>query len=181
MNLVLIGMPGSGKSTLGVVVAKISGMDFMDADVFIQKNENMKLQEIIEEKGVDGFLDIECKNILKINTDNTVIATGGSAVLREEAMNHLKKNAKTVFIDVSKEEIERRIYNIKTRGIAMGNDETVSDIYKKRRPYYLKYADLVVKTDGLTMEEAIAKIIKSTQWVLFIFMFSVSKSEYLKE
>ena len=158
MNLVLIGMPGSGKSTLGVVVAKILGMDFIDADVFIQKNENMKLQDIIKEKGVEGFLDTECENILKINVDNAVIATGGSAVLREEAMNHLKKNSKTVFIDVLEEEIKRRIYNIKTRGIAMNDNETVSDIYKKRRPYYLKYADEIIKTDGLTIEETIARI-----------------------
>lgn len=163
MNLVLIGMPGSGKSTLGIVVAKILGMDFIDADVFIQKNENMKLQEIIKEKGVEGFLDTECENILKINADNTVIATGGSVVLRENAMAHLKKNAKTVFIDVKKEEIERRIYNIKTRGIAMNDNETVSDIYNKRRPYYLKYADIIIETDGLTMEESVAKIVKSTQ------------------
>jgi len=163
MNLVLIGMPGSGKSTLGIIIAKILGMDFIDADVFIQKNENMKLQEIIKKKGVEGFLDTECENILKIDAKNTVIATGGSAVLREKAMLHLKKNAKTVFIDVEETEIKKRLYNMKTRGIAMDEGETVSDIYKKRRPYYLKYADIVVKTDGLSLEEAAIEIVKSTQ------------------
>lgn len=160
MNIVLIGMPGSGKSTLGVVAAKILGMDFIDTDVLIQKNENKKLQEIINEKGVEGFLDTECENILKLSAENTVIATGGSAVLREKSMNHLKKNAVTVFIDVSEAEIEKRIYNIATRGIAMNDNETVADIFEKRRPYYLKYADLTVKTDNLSQNEAINKIVE---------------------
>lgn len=163
MNIVLIGMPGSGKSTLGVVTAKILGMDFLDADVFIQKNEGRKLQEILNEVGCEKFLDIECENILKIDVDNTVIATGGSAVLREKAMQHLKKNAKTVFLDVPLSEIEKRIFNISVRGIAKNDNETMEDIFKKRYPLYEKYADITLETGVINQEEAIKLIIKSIQ------------------
>lgn len=161
MNIILIGMPGSGKSTLGVVTAKILGMDFLDADVFIQKNEGRKLQEILDEVGCENFLDTECKNILKIDVDNTVIATGGSAVLREKAMLHLKKNAKTVFLDVPLKEIEKRIFNISVRGIAKNESETMEDIFQKRYPLYEKYADIILKTGTMTQEEAIKLIIKN--------------------
>lgn len=160
MNIILTGMPGCGKSSLGVIIAKILGMDFIDTDVVIQKNENKMLQDIINEKGVDAFLDIECENILKINAENSVIATGGSVVLREKAMNKLKNNASVVFIDISAEEAKRRLFNIETRGIAMGKNESIEEIYKFRRPYYLKYADFIIEADKLTMEEAIAKTVK---------------------
>ena len=163
MNIILIGMPGSGKSTLGVITAKILGMDFIDTDVLIQKNENKKLQDIINKEGVEAFLDAECRNIVNLKAENSVIATGGSAVLREGAMTHLKENAVTVFLDVPKDEIERRIFNINTRGIAMNRGETVADIFDKRRPYYLRYADLVIETGGITQEEAIAKIVKELE------------------
>lgn len=161
MNIIFIGMPGSGKSTLGIVTAKILGMDFLDSDVFIQNNEKRKLQDIINSEGAEKFLDTECKNILKINVDNTVIATGGSAVLKDSAMNHLRKDAITVFLDVPLSILEKRIFNLSERGIAMKNSETLADIFDARRPYYLKYADITVKTGNMTQKSAVNKVINA--------------------
>lgn len=159
MNIIFIGMPGSGKSTLGVVTAKILGMDFLDSDVFIQNNENRKLQEIINKDGTESFLETECKNILKIDVNNTVIATGGSAVLKDEAMKHLKKDAITVFLDIPLYDLKKRIYNTSDRGIAMKDGETIDDIYRIRRPYYKKYADITVKTGHMSSRTAVGKVV----------------------
>ena len=159
MNIIFIGMPGSGKSTLGVVTAKILGMDFLDSDVFIQNNENRKLQEIINMDGTESFLETECKNILKIDVKNTVIATGGSVVLKDEAMKHLKKGAITVFLDVPLYDLKKRIYNTSDRGIAMKDGETIDDIYRIRRPYYKKHADITVKTGRMSSRTAVGKVV----------------------
>lgn len=159
MNIILIGMPGCGKSTIGVVLAKMLGMDFLDSDVFIQNNEKRKLQEIIDSEGNEKFLEIEKENILKIDVDNTVIATGGSIVLKDEAMKHLKKNGKCLFIDVSYHILKKRIFNLDTRGIAMKQDQTIKDVYNERLPFYKKYADATIKSGNENRNETIKKAI----------------------
>lgn len=159
MNIILIGMPGCGKSTIGVVLAKMLGMDFLDSDVFIQNNEKRKLQEIIDSEGNERFLEIEKENILKIDVDNTVIATGGSIVLKDEAMKHLKKNGKCLFIDVSYHILKKRIFNLDTRGIAMKQGQTIKDVYNERLPFYKKYADATIKSGNENRNETIKKAI----------------------
>ena len=158
-NLILIGMPASGKSTLGVVLAKTAGMMFLDTDLLIQERAQGKLQHIIDTEGMDAFLRLEEEVLMSVNAENTVIATGGSAVYSEPAMTHLKFIGKVVYIKLSCEEIEKRLNNIKTRGIAMKPGETIRDLYNYRVPMYEKYADIVLETEGLTIEESIEKLI----------------------
>ena len=159
-NIVLIGMPGAGKSTIGVILAKSLGYDFLDSDLVIQKKYGKKLIEIINEKGLDGFLEIEDEVLSKINCENTVIATGGSAVYGEKAMENLKSNGKAVYLKLTAEEIEKRVNNIKTRGIVMKAGQTLREVFSDREPYYERYADITVDCNNTTLEECIAKIIE---------------------
>ena len=141
-NIVLIGMPGSGKSTIGVILAKRLGYDFVDTDNLISDREKTTLQDIIDKKGVSEFLKIEGIVGKELNIDNTVIATGGSMVFSDSAMKNLLKDSKCVFIDVPLPEIKRRVKNIDTRGIAMEKDDTLDTLYEKRMPKYREYADI---------------------------------------
>ena len=158
MNIVLIGMPGSGKSTVGVILAKSLGVDFIDTDLLIQRRENRLLQDIIDKDGIDFFLDREMDTVLNVSSDNAVIATGGSVILREAAMNYLKKDGTVIFLDVSVGELEGRLSNIKTRGVAAEKGETVKDIYNKRISLYKKYADFTVDASTLSCEETVNAI-----------------------
>lgn len=160
-NIVLIGMPGAGKSTLGVLLAKSVNYSFLDTDLVIQQRQKRKLYEIIEEQGIDAFLDIENSTLQDIEVNNTVIATGGSAVFGMKAMEHLRENGIIVYIRLSLEEIERRVNNIKTRGIAMKKGKTLADVYGERIPLYEKYADIVVDGDSTTIEEGVELIINA--------------------
>lgn len=155
MNIILIGMPGSGKSTVGVILAKSLGVDFIDTDLLIQHREKRLLQDIIDKDGIDFFLDRECDAILSVDCVNAVIATGGSVILREEAMAHLKKNGTVIFLDVPVSELESRLSNIKTRGVAAEKGETVKDIYNKRISLYKKFADITVDASALSREETV--------------------------
>lgn len=155
MSIILIGMPGSGKSTVGVILAKSLGIDFVDTDLLIQRRENRLLQNIIDKDGIDFFLDIERDTVLDVNEKNAVIATGGSVILREEAVTHLKKLGKVIFLDVSVNELERRLSNIKTRGVAAEKGESVKDIYDKRFSLYKKFADITVNADSLSCEQTV--------------------------
>ena len=160
-NIVLIGMPGAGKSTVGVLLAKSLGKRFVDTDLEIQNNAGRKLQEIIDADGIEKFLKTEEQVLLQLDCRNSVIATGGSAVYSEKGMKKLTQNGITVFLNVPFEEIERRINNITTRGIAMKNDETLKELYAERMPLYKKYADITVAAGLGAAETAVGIIINS--------------------
>ena len=159
-NLILTGMPACGKSTLGVVLAKTLGMKFVDTDLLIQEVENCRLQEIIDERGMQEFLSIEEKVLSEIEAENSIISTGGSAVYSDKAMKHLGSIGDVVYIKLSLDEIERRLNNIKTRGIAMKPGETLADLYNMRVPLYEKYADITIETEGMGIEESIEVLIE---------------------
>lgn len=161
LNLVLIGMPAAGKSTLGVILAKALGMSFVDADLLIQKKEGLLLQEIINKNGNDYFKKVEEYVLRGIDVENTVISTGGSAIYYPLAMEHLKKDAIVIYIDVPFEEIARRLNNISTRGITLGKGETLKDLYDKRKPLYEKYADITLESGGLNVEESLDALVKA--------------------
>lgn len=158
-NIILIGMPGSGKSTLGVLLAKSIGYSFIDSDLIIQKREGKKLFEIIDEIGLDGFIGCEERAICSIKTDETVIATGGSVVLSDKAMEHLSEMGSVIYLKVSPSDLEKRINNIKTRGIVMEKNETIYDVYKARAPLYERYADITVELCNSHIEDSVEKIL----------------------
>ncbi len=159
-NIVLIGMPGSGKSTIGVILAKRLGYDFVDTDNLISDREKTTLQDIIDKNGVSEFLKIEGIVGEELNIDNTVIATGGSMVFSDSAMKNLLKDSKCVFIDVPLPEIKRRVKNIDTRGIAMEKDDTLDTLYEKRMPKYREYADITVEVkQNSKIDNVVSKIL----------------------
>lgn len=157
-NIVLIGMPGAGKSTVGVILAKILGYEFVDSDLVIQREEKKLLKDIIEEKGVDGFIEVENRVNASLNTDKAVIATGGSVVYGAEAMEHLKEIGTVVYLKLSYEVIDSRLSNIKGRGVVLRDNQNLKDLYNERVPLYEKYADYVIDEDSLTIEETVEKI-----------------------
>ena len=144
-NIILIGMPASGKSTLGVAAAKYLGLDFVDVDILIQSERGETLSSIIDRLGVDGFLDVEGDVISRLVPERaSVIATGGSAVLREGAMEHLRSLGTVVYLRVGLDAIERRINEPHSRGVAMRDGETLADVYRERAALYEKYADVII-------------------------------------
>lgn len=147
-NVVLIGMPGSGKSTVGVLLAKALGYDFLDVDLVIQKREHALLQDILDRRGLDAFLQAEEDAVCSVSCENTVIAPGGSAVCREKAARHLKALGPVVYLKVPLAELSGRIQNLSTRGIAMEPSQTLADVMAYRAPLYDKYADLVIDCGG---------------------------------
>lgn len=160
-NIILIGMPGSGKSTLGVVLARKLGYGYLDTDSFISQREKSTLQGIIDKNGLDYFLNIEKSVGSEIICDRVVIATGGSMIMSDEAMNHLKKLGTVIYINVPIKELKRRLGNFSDRGIAMNNGETLEDILKLRSPLYYKYADIEIKfKEGNSLEQTADDIIK---------------------
>lgn len=159
-NIVLIGMPAVGKSTVGVVVAKRLGYEFVDTDLLIQKQEKRLLKEIIAQEGNDGFLAIENQVNRDLDVENAVIAPGGSVVYCEEAMEHYKKTGTVVYLKVSYEAIDRRIQNEKSRGVVLKEGQTLKDLYEERVCLFEKYADYTICEDGLTIEETIGNVLK---------------------
>lgn len=158
MNIILIGMPGVGKSTIGVVLAKVLGFQFIDTDLIIQEREQELLHKIIEERGMEVFLSLEEKAILTLEGDNMVIATGGSVVYEAAGMNHLMKLGQIVYLKTHYKILEKRIRNIKTRGIAMGKNKTIKDIYWERKSLYESYAGYTVSCRGKTVEKIVKTI-----------------------
>ena len=158
-NIILIGMPASGKSTVGVILAKILGYSFVDADIVIQKKEGRKLAEIIETEGIDGFIDIENKVNSEIEVEKTVVSTGGSAVYGKEAMDHYKNIGKVVYLKVSMDVLTKRLKNAKQRGVVMREGQSLVSLYNERVPLYEKYADVVIDEGDKTMEEVVADLL----------------------
>ena len=162
-NIVLIGMPGVGKSTVGVILAKELGYQFLDADLLIQKQENRLLKEIIAQEGVEGFIQIENQVNASIETEKTVIATGGSVIYGKEAMEHLKKIATVIYLQLPYEELKNRLGNLKNRGVVLREGQTLKDLYDERVVLYEKYADIIVCEENQGIEDTLANIIEVLQ------------------
>lgn len=154
-NIVLIGMPAVGKSTIGVILAKEMGYQFIDSDLLIQKREKRLLHEIIEQEGVDGFLKIEDEVNASIHTEGAVIATGGSAVYGENAMEHLREISLIVYLELPFAELSHRLKNIKGRGVVLREGQTLEDLFEERRVLYEKYADLIIHESGRDIEQTL--------------------------
>jgi shikimate kinase len=159
-NIVLIGMPGAGKSTIGVILAKVMGFHFIDSDLLIQEQEKCLLKDIIERDGLMGLIEIENQVNRDIQTENSVIATGGSVIYGAEAMEHLREIGIVIYIKLSYETISNRLGNIKQRGVVLREGQTLLSLYEERCPLYEAYSHLIVEGEGLTMEDLMEKIAK---------------------
>ncbi len=158
-NITLIGMPGAGKSTLGVVLAKKLGYRFVDTDLLIQESEGMLLSEILEQRGVEGFIACENELLANLSCARHVIATGGSAVYGGDAVANLRALGTVVFLDLGLDEITRRLQpDLLDRGVVIHQGSTLEDLYEERHPLYARAADLTVKLDGLSTLESVERL-----------------------
>ena len=157
-NIVLIGMPGVGKSTVGVILAKLLGCKFIDTDLIIQDQEKKLLKDIIAENGVDGFIETENRIISKLDVNNSVIATGGSVVYGKDAMKNLARNSVIVYLKLDYNKLRYRLGNIKNRGVVIRRGQSLSGLYKERVPLYEKYADITIDENGCNVEKTVSKI-----------------------
>lgn len=162
-NIVLIGMPTVGKSTIGVLLAKRLGRYFLDTDVFIQAVTGRTLQEIIDTDGLDKFCQLEAEHITCIDRTNCVIATGGSAVYSKDAMNHLKETSEIVYLNLPLDMIKKRLTDLNVRGIVISKGKTLDDLYKQRTPLYKQWADITIDCCHLTHEQVVEKIIENLE------------------
>lgn len=160
-NIVLIGMPGVGKSTVGVILAKVLGYQFVDADLVIQQQEGKLLCAIIEEVGTEGFIEVENRVNASLNVSHSIIATGGSVVYGKEAMEHLQSIGKIVYLKVSFETLEKRLADIKGRGVVLKKGQDLKALFKERSPLYEKYADIEISEENLGVEQTVEKIIEN--------------------
>ena len=158
MNLILIGMPGCGKSTVGVVLAKALGMDFIDSDLVIQKQTGKRLSQIIDESGDEGFRAIENRINAELTAEDSVIATGGSVIYGEDAMRHLKEIGTVIYLKLSYEAIEDRLGDLHARGVTIRPGWTLRDLYNERVPLYEKWADVTVDCETLRLREVVQYI-----------------------
>ncbi len=158
-NIILIGMPGSGKSTVGVILAKLLSKSFIDTDVLIQAQDGRSLQDIVDREGYLALRAIEERVILGLDYRNYVIATGGSAVYSDAAMTHLKKDGIVVFLDVCLDTIKARVRDLGTRGLAKRPDQGLDDLFAERHELYRKYADITIDCTDRAHEDACARII----------------------
>ncbi len=154
-NIIFIGMPAVGKSTVGVVIAKRLGMRFLDTDLLIQEQEGKLLRDIIAKAGEDGFLKIENQVNREVDVENTVISPGGSVVYCKEAMQNFKKNGTVVYLKVSYETIKKRIRNPQQRGVVLREGQSLKDLYDERTKLFEAYADIIICEDDLSVEQTI--------------------------
>ena len=159
-NIILIGMPAVGKSTVGVVVAKRIGYEFIDTDLLIQKQEKRLLKEIIAEEGNERFLEIENQVNRDLQVESAVISPGGSVVYCEEAMQHFKEIGTVIYLHATSEAISKRITNAKNRGVVLKEGQTLKDLYDERVKLFEKYADYTVSEEGLDLEETIDMVLE---------------------
>ncbi|MDD5134000.1 MAG: shikimate kinase [Phycisphaerae bacterium] len=162
-NIVLIGMPAVGKSTVGVILAKRLGRYFLDTDVFIQAITGRRLQDIIDADGLKKFCEIEAEHIQCIDKTNCVIATGGSAVYSEPAMKHLKETGIIIYLKLPLDMIKRRLTDLDVRGVVISREQTIDDLYARRTPLYEKWADVKIDCLNLTHEQIVEKIIQEIE------------------
>ncbi|MDO5541457.1 MAG: shikimate kinase [Eubacteriales bacterium] len=159
-NIILTGMPGAGKSTIGIVLAKVMGYDFVDPDLLIQKEKGKFLWQIIDEVGIEGFNAIEEEVNSKIQAVHSVIAPGGSVVYGPRAMEHLKSIGTVVYLDVDLELLEKRIGNLERRGVVKKTGQTLKHLYDERLPLYHKYADVIIHENNDSISETVASIVE---------------------
>lgn len=162
-NIVLIGMPGVGKSTVGVLLAKRLGFAFIDTDIYIQVREGRSLQAIIQAHGADEFCRLEEDHILSLAVSSHVIAPGGSVVYRPKAMAHLKANGVAIHLDIAVERLKRRLEDVDARGVVIAPGQTVAGLYLERLPLYLAYADATVLTDDRTPDQVVGAVLDSLE------------------
>jgi shikimate kinase len=158
-NIVLVGMPGSGKSTVGVILAKLLSYDFIDTDLLIQSSQRRALQDIVDRDGHLALRKIEEDTLLSLDLQNHVIATGGSAVYSAAAMAHLADIGTIVFLDVGLETLEARVNNLATRGLVRRPGQSLADLFAEREALYRNAADITIKCSGMTQEEVCSAII----------------------
>ncbi len=163
MNIILIGMPGCGKSTVGVLLAKSLLYHFTDTDLLLQNEYGMSLCAMIDQYGLDGFKRCENEILSGLSADKSVIATGGSAVYCEKGMENLKKNGIVVYLKLSPCEIEKRIDNITTRGIAMEKGSTIASLFRERAPLYENYADVTLECGNMSVEECVLAAVEAIE------------------
>ena len=159
-NIILIGMPGAGKSTMGVILAKVMGYRFLDADLLIQEQEKRLLREIIEQEGQEGFIEVENRVNASICTENTIIATGGSVIYGAEAMKHLRGIGTVIYIRLSYQTVSERLGNIRQRGVVLKEGQTLYSLYQERCPLYQKYAHLTIDAEGMDTEQLMETILE---------------------
>lgn len=162
-NIVLIGMPGVGKSTIGVILAKVLRYQFLDADLLIQEQEGKLLKDIIAEVGTEGFIQVENRVNANINCDRTIIATGGSVIYGQEAMEHLKEIGTVVYLEVPFSVLEKRLSDIRGRGVVLKDGQTLYDLFLERTPLYEKYADIRISEEGLGVEQTVDLLVSKLQ------------------
>lgn len=157
-NLILIGMPGAGKSTVGVVLAKRAGLGFVDTDLLIQMRAGKLLQDVIDGEGLEAFRTIEEQTLREFDVCNAVVATGGSAIYSDAAMEHLTSIGRIIFLDVSLEDLEQRLSNMATRGLVIDPEATLADLYAERQPLYLRWAEIIVDARHKNLEQVVEEI-----------------------
>lgn len=162
-NIILIGMPGCGKSTIGVVLAKVLGYEFTDSDLLIQKQAGKLLREIIAERGEGGFLELENTVNAGIQAERHVIATGGSVVYCQDAMEHFQQTGRIVYLKLSYATICSRLGNIRRRGVVLKDGQSLKDLYDERTPLYEQYADIIVDAEGFDIEELMEEVVQALE------------------
>lgn len=162
-NIILIGMPGVGKSTIGVILAKIMGYRFVDADIVIQEQEGRLLKDIIAQEGVDGFIKIEDRVNRNLNMKKAVIATGGSAVYGKNAMENYKETSTIIYLKLDYEALDDRLSDIKGRGVVLRDGQTLKDIYDERTKLYVEYADIIIDEGSLDVEKTVERLLEELE------------------